>query len=111
MALPLFLGSGVAGLGFGAAFAASFRALAPLAEPNERAALIGAVYVVSQIAASVPAVIAGLAVTRYGLRDTATVYAIVIALALAAALATGRTLHAPRRAAGITTGETTESEI
>jgi hypothetical protein len=57
-------------------------------------------------------VIAGLAVTRYGLRDTATVYAIVvIALALAAALATGRTLHASRRAVDITTGETTESEI
>jgi MFS family permease len=110
--LPLFLGSGVAGLGFGAAFAASFRALTPLAQPNERAALIGAVYVVAQIAASVPAVIAGLAVTRYGLRDTATIYAIVvIALALAAALATGRTLHASRRAAGITTGETTKSEI
>jgi len=98
-ALPLFLGSGVAGLGFGAAFAGSFRALTPLAQPNERASLIGAVYVVSQIAASVPAVIAGLAVTRYGLRDTATVYAtVVIALALAAALATGRTLSASRRA-------------
>ena len=111
-ALPLFLGSGVAGLGFGAAFAGSFRALTPLAQPNERASLIGAVYVVSQIAASVPAVIAGLAVTRYGLRGTATVYAIVvIALALAAALATGRTLSASRRAVDITTAETTKSEI
>jgi MFS family permease len=98
-ALPLFLGSGVAGLGFGAAFTGTFRALTPLVLPNERASLIGAVYLVSQIAASVPAVIAGLAVTHYGLRDTATVYAtVVIALALAAALATGRTLSASRDA-------------
>src|ERR1700678_2534575 len=111
-ALPLFLGSGVAGLGFGAAFAGSFRALTPLAQPNERASLVAALYLVSQIAASVPAVIAGLAVTRYGLRDTATVYAIVvIALALAAALSTGRTPSASRRAVDITTAETTKSEI
>jgi MFS family permease len=95
-ALPLFLGSGVAGLGFGAAFAGTFRTLTPLAQPNERASLIAALYLVNQIAASVPAVIAGLAVTRYGLRDTATVYAaVVIALALAAALATKLTLTAP----------------
>jgi hypothetical protein len=53
---------------------------------------------VNQIAASVPAVIAGLAVTRYGLRDTATVYAaVVIALALAAAVATKLTLSASSR--------------
>jgi len=32
---PLFLGSGVAGLGFGPAFAGSFRTLAPLAKPQE----------------------------------------------------------------------------
>jgi predicted MFS family arabinose efflux permease len=94
--LPLFLGSGMAGLGFGAAFAGTFRTLTPLARPNERGSLIAALYLVSQIAASVPAVIAGLAVTRYGLRDTATVYAVVVmALALGATLATKRTLSAP----------------
>jgi predicted MFS family arabinose efflux permease len=96
-ALPLFLGSGVAGLGFGTAFTGTFRALTPLAQPNERGSLIAAVYLVNYIAASVPAVIAGLAVTRYGLRDTATVYAaFVIALALAAALATDLTHSASR---------------
>ena len=100
-ALPLFLGSGVAGLGFGAVFAGTFRALTPLAQPNERASLIGAVYLVSQIAASAPAVIAGLAVTRYGLRDPATVYASVV-LALAAALATRRTLSAARHGVDLT---------
>jgi predicted MFS family arabinose efflux permease len=88
-ALPLFLGSGVAGLGFGPAFGGSFRALAPLAQPQERASMLAGVYLVSYIAFSVPAVIAGLAVTHYGLDDSATVYAaVVMALALAAALAT-----------------------
>jgi MFS family permease len=97
-ALPLFLGSGVAGLGFGAALAGSFRTLTPLAQPNERASLLAAVYLVSYTAFSVPAVIAGLAVTHYGLRDTATVYAAaVVVLALTAALATQLTLAASRR--------------
>jgi MFS family permease len=98
-ALPLFLGSGMAGLGFGAAFSGTFRALTSVTQPNERASLIAALYLVNQIAASVPAVIAGLAVTRYGLRDTATVYAaVVIALALAAALATKLTVRGRRGA-------------
>jgi MFS family permease len=97
-ALSLFLGSGVAGLGFGTALAGSFRRLTPLAQPNERASLLAAVYLVSYTAFSVPAVIAGLAVTHYGLRDTATVYAgVVIALALTAAVATELTLSASER--------------
>ena len=55
-------------------------------------------YLVSYAAFSVPAVIAGLAVTHYGLRDTATVYAaVVVVLALTAALATELTLGASRR--------------
>jgi hypothetical protein len=97
-ALPLFLGSGVAGLGFGTALAGSFRRLTPLAQPNERASLLAAVYLVSYTAFSVPAVIAGLAVTHYGLRDTATVYAaVIVVLALIAALATELALAAFRR--------------
>ena len=56
-------------------------------------------YLVSYTAFSVPAVIAGLAVTHYGLRDTATVYAaVVVVLALTAPLATELTLGASRRA-------------
>jgi len=67
---------------------------------------------IGALAFGIPALIAGEAVTRYGLRDTATVYAIVvIALALAAALSTGRTPSASRRAVDITTAETTKSEI
>jgi MFS family permease len=97
-ALPLFLGSVVAGLGFGAAFAGSFRTLTPLAQPNERASLVAALYLVCYSAFSVPAVIAGIAVTHYGLRDTAVVYAgVVIVLALTAALASELRLSATTR--------------
>src|ERR1700677_4389716 len=99
-ALPLFLGSVVAGLGFGAAFAGSFRTLTPLAQPNERASLVAALYLVCYSAFSLPAVIAGIAVTHYGLRDTAVVYAgVVIVLALTAALASELRLSATTRLA------------
>jgi hypothetical protein len=87
----LFAGSAIAGLGFGRAFAGSFRTLAPLVEPTARAGLLAAVYVVSYLVFSVSAVIAGLAVIRWGLRDGASGYALaVVVLALAAALLTMR---------------------
>ncbi|MCO6004102.1 MFS transporter [Actinoallomurus purpureus] len=82
-----FLGTAVAGCGFGTAFIGAFRSLAALAGPAERAELFASVYVVSYLAFSVPAVVAGLAVPSLGLRATATVYgAVVIALALTAVL-------------------------
>ena len=49
---------------------------------DQRAALLSAVYVVSYLAFSVPAIIAGAAVTELGLRDTAEIYgAALIAIA------------------------------
>ena len=87
----LFAGTAIAGLGFGPAFAGILRTLTPLSPPDGRAGLLSAVYLVSYLAFSVPAVLAGLAVTRFGLRDTASVYAAaVIALALLAGLASAR---------------------
>ncbi|MFG3658702.1 MFS transporter [Streptomyces sp. NPDC047706] len=85
---PLFfLATAVAGAGFGSSFLSAFRSLAALAGPGDRAKLIAAVYVVSYLALSVPAVLAGLAVPSLGLNATATLYgAGVIVFAL---LATG----------------------
>jgi hypothetical protein len=61
---------------------------------------VAALYLVCYSAFSVPAVIAGIAVTHYGLRDTAVVYAgVVIALALTAALASELRLSATTRLA------------
>jgi MFS family permease len=84
----LVLGSAVAGAGFGPAFAGALRSLAPLVGPTERAGLLTAVYVTAYLAFSAPALVAGLAATHVGLRDTADGYAVVvIVLALAAAAA------------------------
>jgi MFS family permease len=60
----------VAGAGFGAGFLGSLRSVSQLAEPNERAALLSAVYVVSYVAFSVPALVAGVVTTHIGLRET-----------------------------------------
>lgn len=67
-------GSAVAGLGFGLAFLGAFRTLSALAAPQERAALIATIYVVSYLAFSVPVVIAGVAATHAGLHDTSLAY-------------------------------------
>jgi hypothetical protein len=79
----LFLiGAGLAGVGFGPAFAGVFRTLSEAAPADKRAALVSAVLVVSYLAFSIPAVIAGAAVTQIGLQDTAEIYgAALIAIA------------------------------
>jgi MFS family permease len=90
------LATGVAGLGFGPAFAGAFRAVTNRAPTDQRAALVASVYVASYLAYSLPALAAGIAVTRYGLADTANVYgAALIALALLA-LALSHRLQDPQ---------------
>lgn len=82
-----FVGSALAGVGFGAAFLGAFRTVSGLARPEERAELFAAVYVVSYLAFSIPAAIAGFATSSFGLRDTATGYGtaiIVLALVVVA---------------------------
>jgi predicted MFS family arabinose efflux permease len=87
----LYAGSVVAGAGFGPAFSGVFRSLAPLAPPEERGALLAAIYVVSYLAFSLPTVLAGIAVAHQGLNSTTYVYgAAVIALALSTTVALAR---------------------
>jgi MFS family permease len=81
------LGTGVAGVGFGTAFTGAYRTVGALATPDERAGLIAAIFTVSYLAFSVPALIAGVATSHYGLRDTALVYSAVVAALVAAAAA------------------------
>jgi hypothetical protein len=76
----------IAGAGFGSAFLGALRAVTQLAEPHQRAALLSAVYIVSYLALSVPAVVAGLLISRIGLRDTALGYGTFVALVAAGAL-------------------------
>jgi len=98
---PAFLlGSAVAGSGFGLAFLGSFRSVTALATAGQRAGLVAAVYVVGYLAFSVPALIAGAAVTRYGLHSTALVYSASLAGLAAVALAISVFRWASSRAAG-----------
>jgi hypothetical protein len=85
-AVAFLAGTAVAGVGFGLAFLGAFRMVTALAPPADRAGLVAAIFIVNFLAFSIPAVIAGWAVTRYGLHRTALVYcAVVAALAVAAA--------------------------
>jgi MFS family permease len=87
----LYAGSVVAGVGFGPAFSGVFRSLAPLAQPQARSALLAAIYVVSYLAFSLPAVAAGVAAAHWSLRSTTYFYGVIVmALALATTIAVAR---------------------
>jgi MFS family permease len=74
-------GTVVAGVGFGASALGCFGTLARLAAPQERGELFAVVLVISYLAFSLPAVVAGLAATSVGLLATALVYgSVVVAL-------------------------------
>ena len=86
-----FIGTVIAGTGFGSGFQGAVRSVVPLAHPHERAGVLSLLYVVSYLAMGVPAVIAGfLVVHEGGLLDTAREYGaavmVLAALALAGAL-------------------------
>jgi MFS family permease len=87
----LYAASLVAGLGFGPAFSGVVRSLAPVAPPEKRGALLGAMYIVLYASFSVPTVLAGVAVARFPLRQTTYVYGLaVIALATVTTIAVFR---------------------
>ncbi len=84
-----FLGYLIAGAGFGAGFLGSIRTLMPRAEPHQRAALMAAFYVMSYLAFSIPALLAGTMVRKVGLITAANGYSIVL-IALAALALVGQ---------------------
>jgi MFS family permease len=89
IALPsgtaLFAGTVVAGVGFGAGFNGSLRSLVATASPAERGGLMSGFFVLSYLAFSLPAIMAGLAVGRFGLSATAIGFGIaLLALGLTA---------------------------
>ena len=87
----LFVGTAVAGVGFGVAFLGSFRILSALAAPAERARMVATIYVVCYLSFSLPAIAAGVAVTHSNLHDASLGYAAFVgglsAIAVASALA------------------------
>jgi MFS family permease len=69
-----FVGSVIAGVGFGSGFLGALRLLLPLAHAHERAGLMSAFYVLSYLAFCIPALIAGLNAHSFGLIATTNVY-------------------------------------
>jgi MFS family permease len=93
----LLAGSAVAGLGWGPAFMGAYDTIVTLARPEDRAGLIAAIFTVGFLALSIPAVIAGIATSHYGLHTTALVYTPVVAVLVATAA--GSVLLRPARTA------------
>ncbi|MVW89364.1 MFS transporter [Pseudomonas sp. PB101] len=86
--LPLFfLGTLVAGCGFGAGFLGAVRSLVPLALPHERAGLMSAYYVLSYLAFCLPALLAGNLARTFGLVATTDGYGAVLMLLALSAMA------------------------
>lgn len=74
----LFMGAGVTGIGFGTGFMGAIRTVMPLAQPEQRAGLMATFYVISYLAFSIPAIIAGYFVRQIGLSMSATIYICMI---------------------------------
>ncbi|BCX69809.1 MULTISPECIES: MFS transporter [Pseudomonas] len=84
--LPLFfLGTLVAGCGFGSGFLGAVRSLVPLALPHERAGLMSAYYTLSYLAFCLPSLLAGNLARTFGLVATTDGYCgVLIILSLSA---------------------------
>ncbi|HET9690207.1 MAG TPA: MFS transporter [Acidimicrobiales bacterium] len=104
-AAALLVATAVAGVGFGLGFLGAFRHLSGLAPDDERGALVATIYVVSYLAFSVPVVVAGAAVSHFGLHDVAVTYAAVVTvLGLSSALGGARGRRPGQAAAGRPSG-------
>jgi hypothetical protein len=96
-----FVGTAVAGVGFGAGFQGALRTVIPLAAPHERAGLLSTVYVVCYLAMGLPAVVGGfLVVHGGGVLSTGREYGAAVMLLAALALL-GLTLTRPAPTPGI----------
>lgn len=92
-----FAATVVAGVGFGSGILGVLRTLLPQAAPHERAGLLSAIFVVSYLSHSIPAVAAGAVAGAAGLVPTAVGYAGMVLL-LAVVVLLGLLRNRPRRA-------------
>src|SRR6266851_5441502 len=104
--IGLVLGMVVAGVGFASGFQGAIRSVLPLASAEHRAGALSVIYLVSYLALSLPAIIAGVVVVGTGsLEFTARGYGIAVillaALAFAGLARRGRVQIAPVNVAGV----------
>jgi predicted MFS family arabinose efflux permease len=93
-----FVGSAIAGAGFGSGFQGGIRIVVPLAAPHQRAGVVSLLYVVSYLGLGVPAVLAGFGVVDGGgLITTARYYGAAV-IAMAALALVGLLKSRPARA-------------
>jgi MFS family permease len=101
-AAGFFIGTAIAGVGFGGGFQGGIRPVVPLARERERAGVLSLLYIVSYLGLGVPAVIGGVLVTKVnGLLETAREYGSAVILLAVLALA-GLLLRRPGKALAAT---------
>ena len=86
-ATAFFLGTALAGSGFGTGFQGAIKTVVPLAAPQERGGVLSVIFVISYLAMGLPAVVAGYLVARSGdlfltAREFGAVVMVLAALAL-----------------------------
>ncbi|GAA2601072.1 MFS transporter [Dactylosporangium fulvum] len=89
-----YLGTATVGVGFGPAFTGVFRLLTAEVGSEQRASVVGAIYVAAYLALGVPAVLAGIAVPWIGLATVFDIYAsavLVLAVTTVVAFVAGST--------------------
>src|SRR3984957_3066920 len=92
-----FLGTVIAGAGFGAGFQGGLRTIVSLAGPTERAGVISVAYIICYLAMGLPAILAGVLVVHSTVTRTAQEFGITV-MALAGITAVGTILSARRTA-------------
>ena len=94
-AAGFFIGTAIAGVGFGGGFQGALRLVVPLVRDQERAGVLSVLYIVSYLGLGVPAVIGGILVTQVnGLLATAQEYGAAVVVLAGMALA-GLLLNRP----------------
>jgi Na+/melibiose symporter-like transporter len=92
-----FVGTVIAGAGFGAGFQGGLRTIVSLAGPTERAGVISVAYIICYLAMGLPAILAGVLVVHSTVTRTAQEFGITV-IVLAAITAVGTILSARRTA-------------
>lgn len=106
---PLFLGTVIAGVGFGAGFQGAMRTVMPAALPEARAGLLSTFYIVSYLSMGLPAIAAGLLTTQWVIESTALALGSVVIALSGIALCTVAVTR--RRSAGATESLPTAHDV